>query len=1301
MEVSDISGDSVFVTLWGDYVSQFSKYVVDHFDESHMIILMQFGRVKYHKEKPYVSNSYGSDVTRVFLNESISEIEDYKTRLFEFLDSNVDGAVHRPILPKSIIVLGTIKAVCPDSEWYYVGCNTCSRKVIVNVVEGEDVYECKNQRCNTLGVTPTPRSKIRLRVQDGSGVVSLTLFDRDAKLIINKTTSELLATKDEVIGFPSELNCLLEKKFAFKVEIADFNFRNNVEVYGISKLTDDQQILAAIEKRLMPEFIVPSDYGTLTFGNSLTNLQSTSSTSLKISDSGDNKTPVSYRLVDDEVNEIKLSSSDSDEKLKRKLVDVFDGDQPSGFSSTKSKTSDVQDDSELVSVVGSSKNGVKFLTPKVENKIIFVMTTSFLMQIEDPKFPIQEIPKEFILQNSVMFNILRKTVEIDHYKGSSIVELKKHENTVCFGDGVTDLMCSLKIRPYERIIFILFEDESKWLVRTPSKKAISTGHRQAFVLYDHKRMNDKLVVSKKNIESQFQDTLQIGFVQDLAFRDGDVLWLKYVNTSTVDLIAYEKNGNLPREPLSDVSNTTQSNNLQNVHSNPPNTSFFNGYSYPVYASNQYGQSQIGLLGNVLSNTPVIISQNYTSNNYNCSSCVISSNISPNVTSNFRGSVSNHINHGSTSSKRRVGRPRETTHITPIPMQQLNDFEFIVDVFKGISTNYIDHGDQSFQCESCNACLWELESKRGKKGSAYTTFSLCCRNENVKLPDLKQPHETYVKLFRGEDPISKYFLKNIRRFNSMFSFTSMGGKVNNSINRGNAPYTFRLGGENYHSIGSLLPLDGNKPQFAQLYIYDTENEISNRQKVFGQSSSDAENYKNYIITYFKETLDSQNPLVQAYRMVRDTYKQNPHNDFKLRIVGTRKYNGRTYNLPTASEVAALIVGDIGDAMDKRDIIVNSRSGGLRRISELHPSYTPLQFPLIYPFGEDGYKVDIAHRNVDSSSTAARKKVTMREFFAYRLQDRPNQFSLPLNGRRLFQQLLVDKYTMVESQRLNFIRGKQSELRSDTYESLRNLKTAGNSDVSTSGQRVILPSSFTGGSRYMMQNYLDAMCLCRWVPAVTRLPFHLPCQQQVIYGPEEDIEDVLTKTSNSVSMFTGWMKANRNYEHARRLSYAEFPTQDACYRRGLLDDDKEYIEAIEEASHTANGYYLRNLFATMLITSSLSRPDYVWDNTWQFLVDGILYHQQKKHKNPGLSLSDEQLKNLALLQIEEFLVSNNSSLRRFSHMPFPDQESVSTSMNPFMMEELSYDKDSLSNDFKLLYTSLTDEQKKTFTTKYSTP
>ncbi|XP_076923349.1 uncharacterized protein LOC143585446 [Bidens hawaiensis] len=133
----------------------------------------------------------------------------------------------------------------------------------------------------------------------------------------------------------------------------------------------------------------------------------------------------------------------------------------------------------------------------------------------------------------------------------------------------------------------------------------------------------------------------------------------------------------------------------------------------------------------------------------------------------------------------------------------------------------------------------------------------------------------------------------------------------------------------------------------------------------------------------------------------------------------------------------------------------------------------------------------------------------------------------------------------------------------------------------------------------------------VPAVTRLPFHLTSQQQVIYDPGEDIEDVLTKTSNSASMFTGWMEANKNYHSARKLSYVEFPTQFVWKKQ-----------------------YHRNGYQAMLITCSLLRPDYLWDNTWHFLVDGILYYQQKKHKNPSLTLSDEQLKNLALLEIEVF-------------------------------------------------------------------
>ncbi|XP_076938912.1 uncharacterized protein LOC143607308 [Bidens hawaiensis] len=174
----------------------------------------------------------------------------------------------------------------------------------------------------------------------------------------------------------------------------------------------------------------------------------------------------------------------------------------------------------------------------------------------------------------------------------------------------------------------------------------------------------------------------------------------------------------------------------------------------------------------------------------------------------------------------------------------------------------------------------------------------------------------------------------------------------------------------------------------------------------------------------------------------------------------------------------------------------------------------------------------------------------------------------------------------------------------------------------------------------------------VPSVTRLPFHLPGQQTVVFVDDDDVEDILNKPTVSSSRFTAWMECNEKYGLARTLTYIEFPKKivwkqderhwdhkrgfsighvhhvppafneayylrillnkvrdptcfedirtvdgevcatyrDACYKRDLLDDDNEYIEVIEETSHTAS----------------------------------------------DLVLSKAQLKNLALLKIQNFLL-----------------------------------------------------------------
>nr|GEV94786.1 reverse transcriptase domain-containing protein [Tanacetum cinerariifolium] len=61
-----------------------------------------------------------------------------------------------------------------------------------------------------------------------------------------------------------------------------------------------------------------------------------------------------------------------------------------------------------------------------------------------------------------------------------------------------------------------------------------------------------------------------------------------------------------------------------------------------------------------------------------------------------------------------------------------------------------------------------------------------------------------------DPTTLKFRDKIRVYNSMFCFTSFGARIDHSINKGRAPYTFRINGQNYHCIGSLHPKEGIEP-----------------------------------------------------------------------------------------------------------------------------------------------------------------------------------------------------------------------------------------------------------------------------------------------------------------------------------------------------------------------------------------------------------------------------------------------------------------------------------------------------------
>lgn len=101
-----------------------------------------------------------------------------------------------------------------------------------------------------------------------------------------------------------------------------------------------------------------------------------------------------------------------------------------------------------------------------------------------------------------------------------------------------------------------------------------------------------------------------------------------------------------------------------------------------------------------------------------------------------------------------------------------------------------------------------------------------------------------------------------------------------------------------------------------------------------------------------------------------------------------------------------------------------------------------------------------------------KLSIREFYSYRMHERTNEFNILLYGKRLFHQYIVDQFAKMEQNNIRWIKSNQKSIRADVYQGLADFNA---SDISTEtiGRRIILPSSYRGSPRHLRQLFQDAM------------------------------------------------------------------------------------------------------------------------------------------------------------------------------------------------------------------------------------
>ncbi|CAG8540210.1 12608_t:CDS:2 [Dentiscutata heterogama] len=112
----------------------------------------------------------------------------------------------------------------------------------------------------------------------------------------------------------------------------------------------------------------------------------------------------------------------------------------------------------------------------------------------------------------------------------------------------------------------------------------------------------------------------------------------------------------------------------------------------------------------------------------------------------------------------------------------------------------------------------------------------------------------------------------------------------------------------------------------------------------------------------------------------------------------------------------------------------------------------------------------------------------------------------------------------------------------------------------------------------------------VPNVVRLALHLPGMHKKLYKQGFAIGRLYFADHTAGERFylrllLTKIRGPQSFDHLKTVNNITYPTfKDACIALGLLEDDNEWKQRLEEAAIMRSGAQLRLLFAVILIHSS---------------------------------------------------------------------------------------------------------------------
>ncbi|KAL6547946.1 hypothetical protein OROHE_009651 [Orobanche hederae] len=256
---------------------------------------------------------------------------------------------------------------------------------------------------------------------------------------------------------------------------------------------------------------------------------------------------------------------------------------------------------------------------------------------------------------------------------------------------------------------------------------------------------------------------------------------------------------------------------------------------------------------------------------------------------------------------------------------------------------------STPCPLCGAVLYLREPK-----------GFCCLHGQISLALPTMPQDLWNLYTSLDSADAVHFRKRCRTYTILLPSVLLESPTTRASLNLIRVYTISAFREQYHFIRDLVPMEG-PGRHLQLYFDEPENELQNRLSQSGDLQL-------HILQHIVELM-RRNPYALFFRGLQEL--PNLH-EYNIVLRADPSLDMRVYNLPTVNQVAAIWNEMTGvPAAQPHDIRVYTSSGQTHCVHYYYGCYDPLQYPLLFPFGESGWHTGIRRISLASATAHSRR------------------------------------------------------------------------------------------------------------------------------------------------------------------------------------------------------------------------------------------------------------------------------------------------------------------------------------------